>query len=45
MEKRNEEQGHHLVTIGQALWLKGLEIYINFPPLQNRPDHLEQVVQ
>jgi arylsulfatase len=36
----------NLLPVGQALWLKELESYINFPPLQNPASYnLEQVVQ
>jgi arylsulfatase len=35
-----------LLPIGQALWLKELESYIPFPPLQNPASYnLEQVLQ
>jgi hypothetical protein len=34
------------LPIGQALWLKELESYTPFPPLQNPPSYnLEQVLQ
>jgi hypothetical protein len=34
------------LPIGQALWLKELETYIPFPPLQNPASYnLEQVMQ
>jgi hypothetical protein len=36
----------NLLPMGQALWLKELETYINFPPLQDPASYnLEQVVQ
>jgi arylsulfatase len=36
----------NLLPMGQALWLKELETYINFPPLQNPASYnLEQVMQ
>ena len=36
----------NLLPMGQALWLKELETYINFPPLQNSASYnLEQVMQ
>jgi arylsulfatase len=36
----------NMLPIGQALWLKELESYIDFPPLQNPASYnLEQVVQ
>ena len=36
----------NMLPIGQALWLKELETYIPFPPLQNPGSYnLEQVVQ
>jgi arylsulfatase len=35
-----------MLPIGQALWLKELETYINFPPLQDPASYnLEQVMQ
>jgi len=36
----------NMLPIGQALWLKELQTYIDFPPLQN-PDsyNLQQVMQ
>ena len=36
----------NMLPIGQALWLKELETYINFPPLQDPASYnLEQVMQ
>jgi arylsulfatase A-like enzyme len=36
----------NMLPIGQALWLRELETYINFPPLQNPASYnLEQVMQ
>ena len=36
----------NMLPIGQALWLKELESYIPFPPLQNPASYnLEQVMQ
>jgi arylsulfatase A-like enzyme len=36
----------NMLPIGQALWLKELETYINFPPLQNPASYnLDQVMQ
>src|SRR5215467_12539426 len=36
----------NMLPIGQALWLKELETYINYPPLQNPASYnLEQVMQ
>ena len=36
----------NLLPMGQALWLKELETYIPFPPLQNPASYnLEQVMQ
>ena len=36
----------NLLPMGQALWLKELETYIDFPPLQDPASYnLEQVVQ
>ena len=36
----------NMLPIGQALWLKELETYIHFPPLQNPASYnLEQVMQ
>src|SRR5262249_40261808 len=36
----------NLLPMGQALWLKELETYINFPPLQNPASYnLDQVMQ
>jgi hypothetical protein len=38
--------GWNLLPMGQALWLKELETYIDFPPLQNPASYnLDQVVQ
>ena len=35
-----------MLPIGQALWLKELETYITFPPLQDPASYnLEQVMQ
>ena len=35
-----------MLPIGQALWLRELETYINFPPLQDPASYnLEQVMQ
>jgi arylsulfatase len=35
-----------MLPIGQALWLKELQSYTPFPPLQNpASDNLEQVLQ
>jgi arylsulfatase len=35
-----------MLPIGQALWLKELETYIPFPPLQNPASYnLDQVLQ
>ena len=35
-----------MLPIGQALWLKELESYVNFPPMQDPASYnLEQVVQ
>ena len=40
----NRDCGH--LPMGQALWLKELETYINFPPLQNPASYnLDQVMQ
>jgi hypothetical protein len=36
----------NILPMGQALWLKELESYINFPPLQNPASYnLDQVMQ
>ena len=36
----------NMLPIGQALWLKELQTYIDFPPLQNPASYnLEQVMQ
>ena len=36
----------NLLPMGQALWLRELETYIDFPPLQDPASYnLEQVVQ
>ena len=36
----------NMLPIGQALWLKELESYVNFPPMQDPASYnLEQVVQ
>jgi hypothetical protein len=36
----------NMLPIGQALWLKHLQTYIDFPPLQNPASYnLEQVMQ
>ena len=36
----------NLLPMGQALWLKELETYIDFPPLQNPASYnLDQVMQ
>ena len=36
----------NILPIGQALWLKELETYIEFPPLQNPASYnLDQVMQ
>jgi hypothetical protein len=36
----------NLLPMGQALWLKELETYIEFPPLQNPASYnLDQVMQ
>ena len=36
----------NMLPIGQALWLRELETYINFPPLQDPASYnLEQVMQ
>ena len=36
----------NMLPIGQALWLKELETYINFPPLQNPASYnLDQVMK
>jgi arylsulfatase len=36
----------NMLPIGQQLWLKELETYVNFPPLQNPSSYnLEQVMQ
>jgi arylsulfatase len=35
-----------MLPIGQALWLKELETYVKFPPMQDPASYnLEQVVQ
>jgi hypothetical protein len=36
----------NMLPMGQALWLKELETYINFPPLQDPASYnLDQVMQ
>ena len=36
----------NMLPIGQALWLKHLQTYVDFPPLQNPASYnLEQVMQ
>ena len=36
----------NILPLGQQLWLRELETYINFPPLQNPASYnLEQVMQ
>ncbi len=40
------EYDWNMLPIGQALWLRELESYIPFPPLQNPASYnLEQVMQ
>ena len=40
------EYDWNMLPIGQALWLKELETYIAFPPMQDPASYnLEQVVQ
>ena len=49
-EKRSSRSAYqydwNMLPIGQALWLKELETYIDFPPLQNPASYnLQQVMQ
>ena len=40
------QYGWNMLPIGQALWLKELQTYIDFPPLQDPASYnLDQVMQ